>query len=198
MSQCCPLCPPGVAHDASVFLCPVHVVPLEPCPPATGPTDEPASAVPATAPPAPLAPPAAGGADTPWSTLVCWNCGLQSVNAVNTECLRCRKRLVPPRLVLAFRFGSVELDLGGTVELGREGDHAQLFRSFDNVSRRHAVIGFDPDGRPWIKPLNTPNGTFCVGRELAPNIEHPLRNGQRLRFALHAAGTVTVYALPNA
>jgi FHA domain len=139
----------------------------------------------------------------PWTTLVCWNCDQESANPGNSECLRCGKRLVPPRLVLKFEFGAtVELDRGESAELGREGPYARLFRdSFPNVSRRHARVGVEPDGRAWIEPRLTPNGTFrgadAKEAELEPEVRYPLQPDDQLRFALHAKASVILYALPD-
>jgi FHA domain-containing protein len=132
----------------------------------------------------------------PWSTEICWRCGTRSPNLANTDCLNqsCRRSLMPPVLHIGFRDGEVELRAGQRAELGRNGSHGRLFRSFPNVSRRHAVVGVDTDGFAWIEPFPTPNGTFVNGGEIYESVSRALASGDSVRFALHAEGTVTLYS----
>jgi FHA domain len=139
----------------------------------------------------------AGPSDrVPWSTEVCWRCGTRSPNLANTDCLNpsCRRSLIPPILHIKFRDGEVELRAGQRAELGRNGSHGRLFRAFSNVSRRHAVVGVDSDGRAWIEPIPTPNGTFVNGTEIYESVSRALASGDLVRFALQAEGTVTLYS----
>lgn len=139
---------------------------------------------------------AANSEPVEWYPDVCWRCGIASPHPENTECLNpdCRRPLRPPALLLEFPGGEVELSPGETAELGRWGEHAAVFRYHSNVSRRHALIGAGWGGGAWVEPLATPNGTFLDGVELPPRERRPLRNGQRLRFALHAEAVATVFA----
>lgn len=193
---CCPECP-GKTYDDSHVVCPEHCsVALEPCPVQPESEND--------------AGPAAEAEDTPssagersWDADVCWSCGA-SPNRENSECSRCCKRLVPPRLVMTVGDGSltartIELDRGDSAELGRLGPHATLFKPFPNVSRRHAKVRVDDDGSMWLTPLPTPNGTFYGPelREIPPNVPQRLNPEDMLRFALRAMITVTVYALPK-
>lgn len=130
-----------------------------------------------------------------WSKEVCWRCGTPSPHPDNKACLRldCRRSLVPPALHIRFQDGEVELRAGERAELGRRGSYERLFRGFPNVSRRHAVVGVDGDGRVWIEPLLTPNGTFINGAEIPESIGKTLFSGDSIRFARNAEGAVTIY-----
>ncbi|MBX6314286.1 MAG: GGDEF domain-containing protein [Isosphaeraceae bacterium] len=50
------------------------------------------------------------------------------------------------------------------------------------VSRRHAALRSDGDGRVWLTDLGSTNGTFVNGRRLVPHQPVLLRDGDRLRF----------------
>jgi hypothetical protein len=207
MKQYCSVCGPEKLYGSSDLLCPVHSIQLEPHVPepavggsgAPGADDTRLDSDPADA----QSPAGDAVSGRSWTTLVCWNCDEESANPGNSECLRCGKRLVPPRLVLKFEFGgTVELDRGESAELGREGQYARLFQdSFPNVSRRHARVGVELDGQAWIEPRLTPNGTFrgagTDAVELDPAVCYPLQPDDQLRFALHARVSVILYALPN-
>jgi hypothetical protein len=176
----CPVDPDEVFEDAET-LCRVHIRPLVVV------EDEPSEAG---------APPAEGAERRePWSLDVCWHCRTPSPHPDNRSCLRpeCRRSLTPPALHVRFRDGEVELDPGERAELGRHGPHGRTFRGFPNVSRRHAVLGVDADGRAWVEPLRTPNGTFLNGAELPESVGRTLLSGDTVRLALHAEGTVTLY-----
>jgi hypothetical protein len=129
-----------------------------------------------------------------WDRSRCWYCGSVPPTETNSACLDCHRALVPPRLLLRFPAGEIEVEPGATAELGRVGPHARVFRNHPNVSRRHAVVGVDPDGTVWIRPLPTPNGTFLDGEEIQEADRRRLHNGHMIRLALHAKGLATVYA----
>jgi hypothetical protein len=168
-----------VDYGDAEFLCPTHNVDLLPDPP-----------------PGRAGPRGSGRA---WTSDVCWSCGAPSRNPDNTECLECLEPLTPPRLVLTWERGTVRVDPGDSVQLGREGPHARLFDSYGNVSRRHATVGVDADGTPWIRPLEPTNGVFhpADGPELDRGSRHDLHDGETLRFALDVRATIAVYALPG-
>jgi hypothetical protein len=132
----------------------------------------------------------------PWTTAVCWNCGTPSPNLSNDVCLNpaCRRSLVPPALVVTFQDGQLELQRGDTLMLGRLGRHADKFLSYPNVSREHACIGVEADGRAWVKPRPVVNGTFVNEREVDPDRQHDLRNQDTLRLGRDCKGTVRVFA----
>lgn len=192
MSQICRRCPPGRLFGDDEVMCVPHRTELEPYEQAAaGRTSDPESATEAGTEPGTEAAQAVA-----WDRARCWSCGRESPNETNTDCLNpdCRRSLTPPALVIRFRFGQVDIEAGRQVELGRLGPQARLFGSYPNVSRRHAIVGADQDGRAWIEPVPTPNGTFINGDEIAASIRRPLHTNERVRFALHAEGTVTVYA----
>ncbi|MGI5247124.1 FHA domain-containing protein [Dactylosporangium sp. CA-139066] len=182
MSQICRICN-GLYSDDEPF-CPVDLVDLEPY-----------------AEPDADAEPLAGGdpvpEPAPARSSACWNCGTEPPDAANTECLQCHRPLEPPALLIRFEGGQVEVRRGERAELGRLGRYARLFRSYPNVSRRHAVVGAEPDGSAWIEPGPTPNGTFVNGREIRSSDRVQLRHDQRIRLALHAEGTVTLFPRPG-
>lgn len=133
---------------------------------------------------------------TTWSVAVCWRCGTESPNSANVECLNvdCRRSLTPPAMHIRFPRGEVEVRPGENVNLGRQGPHGQVFRDYPNVSRRHAAVGVDHDGRAWIVPFAVSNGTFLNDQELPDSLNRTLASGDRIRFAAGAAvGAVTLY-----
>jgi hypothetical protein len=179
MTRYCPV--PGCTTpitDADPF-CPEHLEPLRTA------FDSPETSV----PPEPIDEPE----PLPPRPAVCWNCGTVPAGADNVTCMVCGRSLTPPALVIRFADGQVEVDRAARVELGRLGEHARLFRAFLNVSRRHAVVGVEPDGHPWIEPIPTPNGTFVNDVEVPHSRRHRLQTGNRIRFGLHASGTVTTF-----
>jgi hypothetical protein len=186
----CPKCGPDVPYGDDDVLCPKDFTELVPYRP-TEPIDEDdESAV----PPQPPQPEEHVDA-VRWDRSRCWHCGTEPPDPKNIECMRCHRSLTPPVLLLCFQDNEIEVNPGTHVELGRTGDHGRVFRNFKNVSRRHATVGVEPDGTAWIQPFPTPNGTFIDGTEIPASARQPLRNGQRLRFALHAEGTATIYAV---
>jgi hypothetical protein len=179
MSLLCQRCGPGRLFDDTTVLCDVHLGPLETYDAADWPdSDAAAEPVFTDAPPS--------------SPTACWNCKAEP-HPGNTECVECNRSLTPPAMVIRFPHGLVEIERGSQAELGRHGRYKRLFRAFRNVSRRHAVVGVDADGRAWIEPNPTPNGTFVDRREIQPAVRLPLKSHQVIRFALNAEGTVTVY-----
>lgn len=132
---------------------------------------------------------------TPWSTAVCWNCGTESSDETDAECSApgCGRPLVPPALLVVFPNGQVEVRPGDQAALGRHGPYSRLFQPYPNVSRRHAVLGVDADGRAWIEPLRTSNGTFVNDDEVPPG-HRTLHDDDTVRLAGDAEGTVTIFA----
>jgi pSer/pThr/pTyr-binding forkhead associated (FHA) protein len=95
---------------------------------------------------------------------------------------------------IRFPQGEVEVQPGQNVHLGRQGPHGQVFRDYPNVSRRHATVGVDHDGRAWIVPFAVSNGTFLNDQELPDSLNRTLASGDRIRFAASAAvGAITLY-----
>ncbi|WFE62981.1 FHA domain-containing protein [Micromonospora sp. WMMD714] len=192
----------GELHGPEVPLCPEHLcelVPHQPGPGETAHTPGPGDTAhqpgdTAHQPGDTAHEPGGAGAGPGAPVTACWNCGTPPASPTSTECLApdCRRPLTPPGMLVVFAYGQVEIAPGGQVELGRDGTDRRLFRSYPNVSRRHAVLGVDPDGRAWITPVPTPNGTFVNGDEI-PAVQRFLASGDRIRLALDAEGTVTLF-----
>jgi pSer/pThr/pTyr-binding forkhead associated (FHA) protein len=84
---------------------------------------------------------------------------------------------------------------GQELVLGRDPVHspvASTFSRFDNVSRRHATLGIDGSGQPWVRDERSTNGTFVNDRRLQPGEQASLRDGDSLRLAADARGQVRV------
>ncbi|WP_428966173.1 FHA domain-containing protein [Micromonospora fluostatini] len=181
MRQRCP--EGGELHGPEAAFCPEHICALEPdVSSASGAAGDDAGWPPARD---------GRGDEDECVAATCWNCGSPPANETNTECLNpdCRRSLTPPALFVVFEYGQVEVEPGGRAELGRQGPYGRLFRPYPNVSRRHAVVGVEPDGTAWIEPFATPNGTFVNGEEVEP-VRRPLTAGDRVRLARDAEGTV--------
>jgi pSer/pThr/pTyr-binding forkhead associated (FHA) protein len=103
-------------------------------------------------------------------------------------------------LLLVFPAGRISVaGPGDQVRLGRDerwSPHARLFVEHGNVSRKHATIGLDSSGRPWVRAEFTTNGTFLNGDELFDERPHPLRDGDRIRLAKDAEGVVSLGETP--
>ena len=103
----------------------------------------------------------------------------------------------PRRLVRELRvvFGArtVSVAAGTETMLGRDPEysvHADLFADHGNVSRRHAVLGLDPDGRAWIRDHYSTNLTKVSGQAVAVGGVHDLRHGDLVRLGADVTGTV--------
>jgi hypothetical protein len=191
MTKVCPV-DSGEVFDDTHVMCFAHVRPLVS-------TVDQAQASPLPDGPVPQrvgvpAPEGTGGSRS-WSTETCWRCGAVPPHPDNTTCLdpACGRSLIPPALHLRFPDGEVELAPGARAELGRRGPHGRAFRRHPNVSRRHAVVGADQDGRAWIEPLRTPNGTFVNGAEIPESVAKALVTGDSVRLARDVEGVVTLY-----
>lgn len=69
----------------------------------------------------------------------------------------------------------------GLRTLGRSSD-SDLQLPEMSVSRRHATIETDHEGRVWLVDLGSSNGTFRNGERLQPGARHLLRDGDRIGF----------------
>ncbi|MEU9853539.1 FHA domain-containing protein [Streptomyces sp. NPDC047974] len=108
-----------------------------------------------------------------------------------------------PTAVLRIRFGTEERSLtpGSTLLLGRapaaRAAHELLAR-YDNVSRRHATVGLEPDGSAWVRDEHSTNGTFLNGSPVGPGARTPLQDGDVLRLAADCTLVVAVDQPPGA
>lgn len=82
---------------------------------------------------------------------------------------------------------------GEQVMLGRDPEyspHAPFFDAFDNVSRRHAIVGLDPDGRAWIRDYYSTNLTKVNSEPVSTGQECDLRDRDKIRLCANLIGTV--------
>ncbi len=96
--------------------------------------------------------------------------------------------------------GAVTVARGDSLVLGRDpvaSPASSLLTPFDNVSRRHALVGVNADGTAWIEDLGSTNGTYVNGRPVPPKTRARLRDGDQLRLGLAAEVTATVELLPR-
>ena len=114
---------------------------------------------------------------------MCWSCGTAATDATNTTCAQCHQSLVPPALVIGFPHGSVVVQAREkTADLGRAGTYGHVFAPYPNVSRWHATVGVDSDGKAWVTPNPAaPNGTFVNDEEISRRT--PVGPGDLIRFA---------------
>ncbi|MEO3788427.1 FHA domain-containing protein [Actinocorallia sp. B10E7] len=159
------------------------------------PIEEGAAAEPVGAVTEPEPEPSAPPASVPAGTEVCWDCGSPSPVSTNTHCLDCHEPLVPPPLLLTFDHGGrLSVGLSERIVLGRSPESTgwSHLERFTNVSRIHAVIRVDRDGRSWIRDERSMNGTFVNDEEIHHPAERELAHGDRVRFGLHARSVVRV------
>ncbi|WP_051731701.1 FHA domain-containing protein [Kitasatospora phosalacinea] len=151
-------------------------------------------------------PPAAGARPAPEEPhRRCPHCGAPVVVPTNRVCVVCQRMLdeAPPpagedasratrrdvpAVVLRIRFGAAERTVppGGTLLLGRApaaGATRGLLERHDNVSRRHATVGLEPDGTAWVRDEHSTNGTFVNEVPAVAGARTPLRDGDVLRLA---------------
>ena len=85
-----------------------------------------------------------------------------------------------------FRFDNVDLHRelvfsdGDVITIGREKDNAVPLE-LGVLSRHHARV-FAQDGVWFVEDLDSANGTYHRGRQLAPNAKEELANGDIVRF----------------
>ncbi|MFF9850160.1 FHA domain-containing protein [Streptomyces litmocidini] len=138
--------------------------------------------------------------------LVCPHCGAPVPVPTNQVCVACQRLLGGarpsrtaaadaratrrdlPTAVLRIRFGAVERTVtpGGTLLLGRAPAARTtrgLLARHDNVSRRHATVGLEPDGTAWVRDEHSTNGTFVNDSPVGAGVRTPLRDGDVLRLA---------------
>ncbi len=68
-----------------------------------------------------------------------------------------------------------------TTSLGRSIDNTHSFQDA-TVSRRHAALSHDAEGRAWLADLGSSNGTFVNGKRLVPHRPTRLEPGGRIQL----------------
>lgn len=157
-------------------------------------------------PPPPREPTMTGGESTAAFTPFCPHCGAEIPDVGNPVCVQCLRPLHDQgggggggpqqvSVVVTFSSGDLEVKPGQELVLGRDPVHSPVagtFSRFDNVSRRHATLGIDGSGQPWVRDERSTNGTFVNDRRLQPGEQASLRDGDSLRLAADARGQVRV------
>jgi hypothetical protein len=79
---------------------------------------------------------------------------------------------------------SVPLAPGTCSMLGRDPSMSEVapLLQDDFVSRRHATIGIESDGRPWIRDEYSTNGTYVNNEKVPPGASRSLRHNDRIRI----------------
>jgi pSer/pThr/pTyr-binding forkhead associated (FHA) protein len=96
-------------------------------------------------------------------------------------------------LRLLFAGRPVDVAQPGSMLLGRDPDNspvAALFAVHDNVSRRHASVGIEPDGTAWVRDEHSTNGTFVNDIRVPSGGTAPLVHGDQLRIASNMVAQV--------
>jgi hypothetical protein len=130
----------------------------------------------------------------------CPACGADVPDAANLVCVDCLEPLAArpvPReagaVRLVFAGQAVDVPRPGTVLLGRDpglSPAARVFARHDNVSRRHASVGVEPDGRIWVRDEHSTNGTFVNDTPVPGGRTATLAHGDRLRIASDVVAVV--------
>ena len=91
----------------------------------------------------------------------------------------------PPTRYLIVLSGGIPgtmIPLGlGELEIGRS-EEAGIVLTDSGVSRRHATLRMDSEGRAWLIDEGSTNGTYREGHRLAPFEAVLLRDGDRIRL----------------
>jgi hypothetical protein len=103
-----------------------------------------------------------------------------------------------PAHSVRLEFGATVVDVsrGEEVLLGRDPEyspqHAEFFGTYPTVSRRHAILRMDDDGRAWIRDCYSSNLTRVNGEPLAAGEERELRTSDQVRLCAQLSGNVTL------
>ncbi|MBO3750628.1 FHA domain-containing protein [Streptosporangiaceae bacterium NEAU-GS5] len=146
----------------------------------------------------------------------CPKCGAEIPDPANKVCVECLEPFDPPRtsgaaaggaadtvtgtrrdvprtLVAEFTTGEVVVKPGESALLGRDpaiGMAARVLHTFDNVSRRHATLGVEPNGAAWVRDEDSTNGTFVNGSPAGAQVKTVLHDGDRLRLAADVEASI--------
>ncbi len=153
--------------------------------------------------PPPREPTMTGGESTAAFTPFCPHCGAEIPDVGNPVCVQCLRPLhdkggggggqQPVNMYVQFSSGELQVTPGQELVLGRDPVHSPVagtFSRFDNVSRRHATLGFDGGGQAWVRDERSTNGTFVNDRRLQPGEQTALRDGDSIRLAADARGQI--------
>jgi pSer/pThr/pTyr-binding forkhead associated (FHA) protein len=141
--------------------------------------------------------------------LICFTCGANLPRAdsrdedqppsatVMQEYLKLEDRKSGPIsasvLRLSFPTGNVEVPAGTSLLLGRDPAEslvAAAFSQYENVSRRHATVRVDDEGRATIRDEHSTNGTFVNGDRVLPGVAVRLADGDVVRLAADVTAEV--------
>jgi hypothetical protein len=196
------VCPQGHDLDEGLTYCPVHTLPGRPAGEASDGAVAACAAPDATVPDgaagrAPAPRPAGGpGGDGEPEARRCLKCGTPAADPRNTQCLVCHEPLTPPDVTLDFgAAGRISLRRGHSTLLGRDPDAAEyhaIFAGHLYVSGRHATLGVDDDGRPWIRDERSLNGTYVNGRAVPADRRTYLEDLAEVRLASDLAARVVI------
>lgn len=100
-----------------------------------------------------------------------------------------------PVRAVSITFGEtiVTATPGEQVMMGRDpwySPYAEFFGRHTHVSRRHAVLGLEPDGRAWIRDCYSTNLTQVGAEPLPAGAERDLRHKDQVRLCAAVVGTV--------
>jgi hypothetical protein len=121
----------------------------------------------------------------------CPHCGAEVPDPDNLVCVSCLRPLSKrpsrqARLRLRLPAGERVLLPGDDLVLGRDPAVSPIaagIADYDNVSRRHATIGLDADGRAWVRDEDSTNGTWRNGTPVPPGTRIPLTDGDVVQLA---------------
>jgi hypothetical protein len=159
---------------------------------------------------------------TDWAVILCPHCGAPCEGSAQTVCEVCGQELqdeaqaavgrtVHWELVLevdAQLYGTLDPEAPGDQPartftltekeslIGREGAefHLQVPIGDPGVSRRHALLIQQPDGKLLLRDLNSANGTLLNGQEVVPGTDIPLRDGDSIALGAWTRIEVRVVA----
>jgi pSer/pThr/pTyr-binding forkhead associated (FHA) protein len=100
-----------------------------------------------------------------------------------------------PVLAVNITFGEtvVTATPGEQVMMGRDPEYspyAEFFGQHTHVSRRHAVLGLENDGRAWIRDCYSTNLTRVNAEPLPAGAERELRHKDQVRLCAAVIGMV--------
>lgn len=96
-------------------------------------------------------------------------------------------RSLPQRITVNIPNGSAFTIGRFDVNLGKQQNDFEFSKDKKFISRRHAVIERDRQGRYFLIDLTSMAGTFLNDRRLQPNVPEPLGNGCRVSFGTEGA-----------